>query len=155
MGCKMVITFVGHSRILNQNRVKEIVKKEIESNITDSGGICYLGGYGDFDNICALACKELKSTCNQIETVYVSPYITLAEQKKIEDLKQNGFCDSSLYPPIEKVPLRLAILKRNEWMVKNSDLVIAYVDHSFGGAYKALQVATRSGKRIINICDFL
>lgn len=60
-----------------------------------------------------------------------------------------------LYPPIEKVPLKFAISKRNNWMVENSDLVIAYVNHSFGGAYKTLQAAKRKKKRIINICDFV
>lgn len=40
-------------------------------------------------------------------------------------------------------------------MMTNADVIIAYVNHSYGGAYKSLQVARRREKEIINICDFL
>jgi len=66
-----------------------------------------------------------------------------------------GLCDMSIYPPIENVPLRFAILKRNEWMMKNADLIIAYVKRNYGGAYKSLQVAKRKKKKIINIYDLI
>ena len=36
-----------------------------------------------------------------------------------------------------------------------SDIVIAYVNRNYGGAYKSLQAAKRKKKKIINICDFL
>ena len=61
--------------------------------------------------------------------------------------------DSSVYPPIENVPMRFAINKRNEWMINQADLVIAYVDHTFGGAYKTLQYAKRKKKQIINLAE--
>ena len=64
-----------------------------------------------------------------------------------------GFCDTSIYPPIEQVPPRFAISKRNEWMMANADLIIAYVNHEYGGAYQSLRVAKRRKKKIINICD--
>ena len=54
----------------------------------------------------------------------------------------------------EHIPPRFAILKRNEWMIDNADLVIAYVDHRYGGAYKSLLFAQRRKKKIINICDY-
>ena len=66
-----------------------------------------------------------------------------------------GLYDASIYPPIENVPPKFAILKRNEWMMTNADLIIAYIKHDYGGAYKSLQVAKRRKKNIINICDFL
>ena len=62
-----------------------------------------------------------------------------------------GLSDASIYPPIEEIPERLAIIKRNEWMISRSDLVIAWVDHSFGGAYKTLSFAKAKKKRIINL----
>ena len=36
-------------------------------------------------------------------------------------------------------------------MVTNADIIIAYVNRNYGGAYKSLQVAKRKGKKIINI----
>ena len=152
----MTITFAGHSLITSSDCIKKMVKEQIRNIIIDNKMvICYLGGYGDFDNICALACKELKRKYSGIEVVYIAPYISLSEQAKIKEMQSCGLCDKSIYPPIENVPPRFAISKRNEWMIENADLIIAYVDHSFGGAYKSLQVAKRKKKKIINLYDIL
>ena len=88
-----------------------------------------------------------------IQLIYVTPYLTLTEQTKIKQMQAYGLCDASIYPPIENTPPRFAISKRNEWMMANSELIIAYVNRDYGGAYKALQVAKRGDKRIINICE--
>ena len=152
----MIISFTGHSYVYERDAVKELVKEQMRKNITNSEHIaCYLGGYGDFDEICALACRELKREYEGVEVVYVTAYLGLSEQAKIKEMQGWGLYDASIYPPIEKTPLRFAIAKRNEWMMANADIVIAYVDHAYGGAYRALQVAKRRKKRIINICDLL
>jgi len=152
----MIITFAGHSIVSSSIKIKEIVKNQIRNNIIGNKSVtCYLGGYGDFDEICARACRELKQEYSGIEVVYVTPYISLSEQAKIKEMQAYGLYDSSIYPPIENAPPRFAILKRNEWMITSADLIIAYVTHSYGGAYKSLQVARRRKKKIINICDFL
>ena len=152
----MTIAFAGHAFITSSGKVKEIVKEQIRNHAVGIGRItCYLGGYGNFDEICACACRELKQEEYGIEVVYVSPYFSLQEQAKIKEMQRSGLYDTSIYPPIEKTPPRFAILKRNEWMMTNADLVIAYVDHSYGGAYKSLQVAKRKNKKIINICNLL
>ena len=152
----MIIAFAGHSFISLKNKVKEIVKREILNNTVGVDFItCYIGELGDFDSICACACKELKQERNGIEVVYVTPYISLSEQEKIREMHRSGLCDTSIYPPIENVPPRFAISKRNEWMMANADLIIAYVNRSYGGAYKSLQVAKRKKKKIMNVCDLL
>ncbi len=153
----MIISFIGHSYVPSQEIVKLLVKKQIENSISDAGGVTfYLGGYGSFDEICASVCRELKSKKrSDIELVYVTPYITLSAQKKIKEIQSFGLYDSSIYPPIERTPPKFAISKRNEWMINNSDLIIAYVNREYGGAYKSLRYAKRKNKKIINICDYL
>ncbi|MBR0425166.1 MAG: hypothetical protein IJK01_03485 [Clostridia bacterium] len=42
---------------------------------------------------------------------------------------------------------------RNERMIDRSDVVIAYVSHSFGGAYQTLCYAQRKQKRIVRYPD--
>ena len=144
----MIIAFAGHSFISSRHEVKEMVKEQIRNNIIDVKLVtCYLGGYGDFDEICARACRELKQEYDDIEVVYVTPYISLSEQAKIKEMQSYGLCDTSIYPPIENVPLRFAISKKNEWMMTNADLIIAYVNRSYGGAYKSLQVAKRKKRK--------
>lgn len=87
----MTITFAGHSFISSNNKVKEMVKEQIRNNITDVKLVtCYLGGYGDFDEICARACRELKQEYDDIEVVYVTPYISLSEQAKIKEMQSYG-----------------------------------------------------------------
>lgn len=150
----MTIAFAGHSVLSSSSKVKETVKENIRNNTIGVKFVtCYLGGYGAFDEICAHACRELKQEYGGMEIVYVAPYMSLSEQAKIKEMQEYGLCDTSIYPPIEHTPPRFAISKRNEWMMTNADLIIAYVNRSYGGAYKSLQIAKRRKKKIINICD--
>ena len=152
----MIIAFAGHALIASHEAVKAWVKEKIRQSINGAERIvCYLGGYGDFDGICARACKELKEEGIGIESVYVTPYMDLSAQAKYKDAQQSGLYDSVLYPPLEGVPPRFAISRRNEWMMVHADVVIAYVSHTYGGACKALRVAERRKKKIINLCDDL
>ena len=61
---------------------------------------------------------------------------------------ESGY-DYTLFPPLESVPHRYAILKRNQWMVAQADVVIAYVTHSWGGAAKTLEYARTKRKKVI------
>ena len=62
--------------------------------------------------------------------------------------------DESIYPDIEKTPPRFAIVKRNEWMINNSDFLIAYVEHNWGGAAKTLEYAKKKKHiKTINIAQ--
>ena len=152
----MIISFAGHALVSGGAEVKKIVKEQVQKVLSNvERTICYLGGYGEFDEICARACRELKREHSCIELVYVAPYMTLSEQAKIREMQALGLYDSSIYPPIERVIPKFAIAKRNEWMMTNADVIIAYVNHCSGGAYRSLQIAKRRKKKIINICDFL
>ena len=147
-GVRMIIAFTGHSSISDKDNVKKTVKQLLLKIIPENGGVTfYLGGYGDFDEICASVCRELKAKYRDLETVFVTPYL-----KKIETNYKLGLYDSSIYPPLESVPPKYAISKRNEWMVENSDIIIAFVKRR-GGAYKTLLYAKRKGKNIINLCE--
>ena len=152
----MILSFAGHSLIPHRESVRKIVKEQIRKTIFGKEHIlCYLGGYGDFDEICASACRDLKKEVTGIELIYISPYLNLSEQSKIKESQRLRLYDDCIYPPIENVPPKFAIAKRNEWMMTNADFIIAYVKYNRGGAYKSLQVAKRKKKRILNICDFI
>ena len=51
------------------------------------------------------------------------------------------------------IPLKYAILQRNRYMIEKADLVFAYVNKAYGGAYQAFTFAQRLGKKIINLAD--
>ena len=148
----MIVAFVGHARVSWCERVKDAVKKQIVDIITSECRLsCYVGNHGDFDEICACACRDLKKQGLDIELVFVTPYISESQQHRIKEMMDSGLYDATVYPPIESVSPRFAISKRNEWMMTNADVVIAYVNRTYGGAYKALCTAKRHSKKIINI----
>lgn len=84
-----------------------------------------------------------------IRSCLIIPYITVSYLDGIKDRREEF--DEIIYPPLESVPPRLAIIRRNEWMIDNSDLLIAYVKYSWGGAAKTLEYAKRRGKSILSI----
>lgn len=146
----MIITFIGHKYVSNYNDIYEKVYNIIQKQCIEKNDIAfYCGGYGEFDALCASACRKLKIKYPQIEIVFVTPYITEFQQKKIKDFTDMKIYDSSVYPPIEKIPPRLSIIKRNEWMISQSDLIISYIRRTYGGAYKTFLYAQKHKKNII------
>ena len=147
----MVITFCGHSNCLFSDEEKEKLKQlfinEIRKNPTCK---FYLGGYGDFDSLCLRTLRELKKEFQNIELIFITPYID-KNFSKLEFAK--SYYDDVIFPPIENVPRKFAILKRNEWMVDSADLVIAYVKYSWGGAVKTLEYAKRKKVEFFNLAE--
>ena len=145
----MIITFYGHSNYLFGDDVK-VELKSILINETRKNPTCkfYLGGYGDFDGLCLRTLKELRNDFPEIELIFITPYID-KNYSKLEFAKYHY--DDVIFPPLESVPRKFAILKRNEWMIEEADLVIAYVMYSWGGAAKTLEYANRKKKQIINL----
>ena len=148
----MIITFIGHSKLPSHANLSENLEKAILQKLPLNENVSfYCGGYGEFDLLCAKVCRAIAAKRERCEVLLITPYITESAQKKLAEIKKTKLYDDIIYPPIERTPLRLAILKRNEWMIAESNLVIAFVTHSFGGAYKALEFARRKGKPILNL----
>lgn len=138
----MTITFCGHSEIYDEGKVKHWLMKVTEDLILNGAKIFYLGGYGSFDGLVKSVLIKHKKEYTHIELILVIPYIN-------HKLSVEGY-DCTLYPPLETTPRRLAIIKRNEWMVEQSDIVVAYVTHNWGGAAATLNYANRKRKKVIN-----
>jgi uncharacterized phage-like protein YoqJ len=147
----MIITFCGHSNCLFSDEEKEKLKQLlIEKIIKNPTCKFYLGGYGDFDSLCLRTLRELKTDFPDIELLFITPYLD-KNYSKLELAKY--YYEDVIFPPIENVPRKFAILKRNEWMVDSAELVIAYVKYSWGGAAKTLEYAKRKKVPIINIAQ--
>ena len=112
--------------------------------IQEGANCFFLGGYGQFDSMAASVVRNLKIKHPQIRSVLVLPYLD-------REYDASAY-DESIYPPLENVPKRFAISRRNEYMVDNADVVIAYVLYSFGGAAKTLKYAEGKKKRIVRFC---
>lgn len=119
--------------------------KTLETLILRGADDFLLGGYGGFDQYAASVVRELKQSYPHIRSTLVLSYL----DRKVDATKY----DCTTYPPLEKVPKRFAISKRNEWMVNEADTVVAYVTHDWGGAATTLAYARRKKKEIISYAE--
>ena len=46
---------------------------------------------------------------------------------------------------------RVPVVRRNNWMLKQSDYVVTYIIHSYGGAAQYAKKAKSQDKQVINI----
>lgn len=137
-----VVTFCGHGKINGEEAVKRWLRETVEALILRGADDFLLGGYGSFDACAASVVWELKRKYPAIRSTLVIPYLDWHV-----DASQY---DSTIYPPLESVPRRFAISKRNEWMVNAADVVVAYVIHDWGGAATTLAYAKRRKKKVIS-----
>ena len=137
----MTVTFCGHRNVPEPEIIKAWLNETVEDLIGEGADHFLLGGYGQFDRLAAAVVREQKERHPAIRCVLVLPYL---------DRKYDvSLYDESIYPPLETVPKRFAISRRNEYMIDTADCLIAFVTHDFGGAYTSLCYAQRKHKRII------
>lgn len=141
----MIVTFCGHSQISQCQAVERWLYGVTQELIARGATTFYLGGYGAFDNLAASVLRRQKEQYPQIELVLVMAYLN--------DRRDASGYDRTIYPPLETVPPRFAISRRNRWMVQSSDIVVAYVLHDWGGAAATLRCAIQKKKQIFSYCD--
>lgn len=113
----MRVTFCGHRDVAQYLSVRDWLTAVLEQLIREGAELFYLGGYGGFDQLSAGVLRALKGKHPGIKSILALPYLNA----KIE----TAVYDATLYPPLERVPARLAILRRNQWMVDHAARVIA------------------------------
>lgn len=134
------VTFFGHRDATGDTLKKELACC-IEQLIFLGATEFYLGGRGYFDLMAANVLRSFKPAYPDIR-------ITLVTSDINESFDSNIY-DDSIYPPLENVPSKFAIPRRNKWMVEYSDVIIGFVRRNYGGAFSAIQYAKRKKKSII------
>ena len=137
----MIVTFCGHATLPHPEEVRCWLEEVLSALIQKGADQFYLGGCGAFDRMAAAAVRSQKTVHPQIRSVLVLPYLTARYDA--------SNCDCTLYPPLENVPHRAAIPRRNRFMVDQSDVVVACVIHDWGGAATTLAYARRKGKPVV------
>ena len=148
----MIVTFCGHSRFPRSAEYERRILDILESELGDRPVDFYLGDYGDFDTLAYDCCKMYSQNHKNASLIFITPYITPEYQKNHLEYKKERF-DGIIYPEIEDRPLRFALTYRNRWMVEKSDLVIAGIFHSFGGAYQTYKYAKMIKKRTLLVTE--
>lgn len=138
-------SFFGHRFVLDIKSVKEQLKTLLEKMITQEGvDIFYLGEQGDFEIIAAEVLNELKTSYPFIQRIEI---LCFAEQ-----LNRNSKIQSDGFDYLDELDLckrKARIIKRNQWVIDNSDILVFFVHSPYGGAYQSYLYAKK--KDIVNL----
>ena len=139
-------TFFGHRDCpsVSKSKLREILIDLIENHNVD---MFYVGHQGAFDTLVRGVLQELSKNYPQMQYAVVLAYMPS------ENSDSADYSDTTLPEGIELVHPRYAISWRNNWMLQKSDFIVAYVNHSWGGAAQYVQKAVRSGRAVINLHD--
>ena len=141
-----VCTFFGHRECSDsiKTKLREVLIDLITNHNVD---MFYVGNQGQFDAIVRGALRELKEEYPQINYAVVLAYIP-GKQTEYDD-----YSDTMLPEGIESVHPRYAISWRNNWMLKQSDYVVTYITHSYGGAVQYAKKAGFWKKTIVSLIE--
>ncbi len=142
----ITITFCGHSDYVGSSRDEQKILSILSKRIGDQKAELLIGDYGAFDVFAQKCGRKYQEIHPNTRLIFVTPYLQVTDGA-------NDRYDAIVYPPLEHVPSRFAILCRNKWMVEQADLVIAYVRHKWGGAHKTYEHAEKMQKEIFNLAE--
>ena len=139
-------TFFGHWEC--PENIKESLRNMLIELIETKGvDAFYVGNQGSYDSMVRSVLRELKEKYPSIEFAVV-----LAYMPREQDIYDPEHYNETMLPEgIETVPKRFAISWRNKWMVNNSDYVVSYINHDWGGAAQFVELARRKKKIIYNL----
>ena len=150
MDCFTVSLF-GHREIDNYSCLEKQLIKIIKELIQTKSYVTFLiGRNGEFDIFASTVIKRIQNAMGKEnnEFICVLPYY----EKDLEYYEK--YYDGVTIPEcVEKTHPKNAIIKRNKWMIEQSDLLLFYVERDFGGAYSALKYAEKLKKPIINLTN--
>ena len=137
----MVCTFIGHRDAphLLKPILKQVLKDLIENKNVN---VFYIGNQGNFDCIARQCLKELKKIYN------INYYVVLAYMPAGN--KTDDYSDTVYLDEISNTPYKYRIIERNKWMIKRSDIVIAYCKYP-GNTREFRDIAKKQNKTIIDL----
>ena len=149
----LTVAFFGHRDIAHYREAENALYDLVEKMIREEEYVEFLvGRNGDFDQMAASmiirAKKKLEIPNNSL--VLVLPYMT-AEYRNNRESFLRYYDEVEICPEASRVHFKQAITARNQYMVKRADIVVCYVERETGGAFAAIRLAIKKGKRVINL----
>lgn len=147
------VSFFGHRDFKQTMRLENRFDKLLRDIIMQKEYVRFLiGREGGFDLFATSVIKQAiyKYSHNNTSFILILPYMReefrREKQSYLEYYDHVKLCTESA-----STHYRAAIPIRNERMIDASDLVICYIDHHSGGAYKAMQYAQKRNCRVMNL----
>ena len=136
-------TFIGHHDCPYD--IKDKLSLKIESLIVNRNvRTFYVGTHGRFDELVYSVLCDLEIKYD-IKFFVVLAYLS-SSGNKIYDTEKTMFPEE-LCNTIK----RYAIIKRNEYMIKNSDYLVCYANDTFSNTYKFIEYAKHRGIKVFNL----
>lgn len=143
----MICAFFGHKDSPESVRpLLEVAIRRIIEHYPDT--TFYVGHNGNFDRMVLSVLKKLSAEIPELSFAVILAYLQSGKTAEC----YNGL--PTIYPEgIECVPKKYAISYRNNWIVKQADMIICYITHDFGGAAQFVKKAECNGKVVYNVAD--
>lgn len=140
-----ICSFLGNAKIWLQNEVAENLKSTLVRLIKDEQvDTFYVGTKGDFE---LLAHKIV--TLLQHDYPHIKIWLIIAYTEDLHKCRYSF--DEFFYPTLSELGYkRWSISKRNDWIIENTDYIIACNQYE-GRAFKFCQKAIRKNKTVIEI----
>ena len=149
------VAFFGHRYIDNPFKVEELLEEYIRKLIDEKEYVDFLvGRNGEFDQCVSSTVLRVRKNIRDDNSslVLMLPYPT-AEYINNQNYFEDYYSDIEISYTASKAHPKSAIQIRNREMVDRADLIICYIDHDEGGAYKTVKYAFAQNKPIINLAD--
>ena len=142
----LACTFFGHRDCPDtiKPKLRDVLIDLIRNHKVD---MFYVGHQGQFDAMVRSVLGDLIEEYPQTHYAVVLAYMP-GKRNEYDD-----YSDTMLPEGIESVHPHYAISWRNNWMLKQSDYVVTYITHTWGGAAQYAAKAISQGKNVVNIID--
>ena len=145
----MVCCFFGHKEV--PSGLDKLLAPTLTELIAEGVDSFLVGNQGGFDSTVLHVLRELKE-----KYPHISYHVVLAYMPWKKEEYSLYTPTETLYPEgMESTHPRFAISRRNKWMVQESDVVVTYITHSWGGAAQFAELAERKHKKVINIASIM
>lgn len=141
----MTCTFFGHRD--TPHTIKEELKNKL-IHLIDCEDVTHflVGNNGNFDSLVQKVLKEISKERNKVTYSIV---LSSIRERSISDAQEK-----TVFPEeLETTPPRFAISRRNDWMIKHSDMIVCYTKYKISNSYKFIEKGAKKGLKIINLAD--
>ena len=157
--------FIGHRKILKNQELIKKLEYIIKDLIINKGVKTFVfGSKSEFDDLCHNVVSSFKEKFDGIKRVYVrSSFENISCDYNAYLLK---FYEQTIFPNCCKNAGKVSHIKRNEFMIDNSEICVFYYNSSYSpkntfglmverksGTQISVNYAKRKKRNIINCCD--
>lgn len=150
------VSFFGHRMLENPLKIEEKLEEMVSALLREKPYVEFLvGRNGEFDQLAASVVRRCRRKVRDDNSalVLVLPYES--SELRNEEAFQGYYDETEICIVAAGVHFKKAYQLRNQTMVDRSDLVIACIQHSGGGAWQTVNYAQKQGIPIANLARLM